>query len=551
MTSVAVLVMFLAAAQAPGTPAAPAATISGRVTEAASGRPVPRMVVAAMAAGSRKAGEALTDADGRYEITGLAAGSYAVGVAHDEHRSTYLPQWFGETPASEHFLIMPPRLGVALAAGEHRTGVDVALTRALAIEGRITDPWGDPLAGVEVIAARASSSAMAVGAAAADDLGMYRIYGLAPGRYRVCVRPGNAINMAPPGEGPAIARTCYPAAVNDADSSDVTLATADVTGIDIRLQRVGSRSIAGTVIDAAGVPVEDAYVTAFSEDTSRNGSARARAGAFVLKGLVPGRYTVRASIGGARPGDADPPSREAEMGDVAVDVSAIDATNVTLALTKAVTVHGTVTFEGGRAPSPSAILRAKVWARPPSASSPMSGPPPTARVKDDLTFDLGDLFRTPVVIRMQDLPDGWELKTVRYDGRDITYMPTDFAGAPLARLDLVVTSEVARPTARITDDRGEETQAAFPIVLQVDPSRWKMGISGTTGMPKRLPDGTVELGTLLPGEYFVAALSMDDYFSVMRGIDRLDAVARVATKLTFEKGDTRTVTLRLSSLPDR
>src|SRR5262245_31408281 len=131
MPVLAVLVVLAAAgAQAPG------GAIAGRVTDRATGEPVPRMIVTAVGDGERRTlVEALTDADGRYEMAGLAAGAYAVVVAHDEHRSTYLAQAFGErepTPMAGY----PQRFPLRLKDGERRTGVDVALIRALAIEGR-------------------------------------------------------------------------------------------------------------------------------------------------------------------------------------------------------------------------------------------------------------------------------------------------------------------------------------------------------------------------------------------------------------------------------
>jgi protocatechuate 3,4-dioxygenase beta subunit len=91
---------------------APAASVSGRITDAASGRPVPRMIVAAVGADRIAGVEAVTDDEGRYEIAGLTAGAYAIRVTNDEHRSTYLPQWFGE-PGSASLFGVPPRLNVA------------------------------------------------------------------------------------------------------------------------------------------------------------------------------------------------------------------------------------------------------------------------------------------------------------------------------------------------------------------------------------------------------------------------------------------------------
>jgi protocatechuate 3,4-dioxygenase beta subunit len=526
----------------------PVATIAGRVTDRATGRPLPRMVVTAVGADVRKRVEAMTDADGRYEITGLNAGAYAIAVAHDEHRSTYLPQWFGDATPSG-FFGPPTRLNVELKEGERRTGVDVALTRALAIEGRITDPWNDPLGEAVVWVVRAPGSMSTGREARTDDQGKYRVFGLAPGRYRVCARPTGSVNIGPPGDAPAMLRTCYPAAVTEAEASGVSLTSQDVTGIDIRVQRVGSRSIAGTVIDAAGVPVEGASVAAYPiDDNARTGSAQSHDGAFTIRGLVPGRYTLSASIGGSMPGDPNPPARERETGETVVDLAAIDATNVTVALAKAISVHGFVTLEGGPPPR---TLRMRVATRTAAdARAWRFGPPPTAPVRDDLTFDLGEIYRAPVTLAIQGLPEGWALKSVRLDGRDITDVPTDFTAAGTKPFEIVVTSATVRPTIRVTNDRDEELPYAVAIALPEDPARWKTGLRTVS---VRLPAGipVPQNAALLPGNYLVAALSMEDYLSVFQDSSRLDALARIATKVTFTAGDTRTLTLRVVPLPDK
>jgi hypothetical protein len=301
------------------------------------------------------------------------------------------------------------------------------------------------------------------------------------------------------------------------------------------------------VIDASGVPADGASVNANSlDDNARSGNAKSHDGAFTIRGLVPGRYTLSASIGGSMPGDPNPPAREREMGETVVDLAAIDATNVTVALAKAVSVHGLMTLEGGPAPR---TLRMTVTARTTDMRPDLFGPP-TAPVRDDLTFDLGELYRAPVTLAIQGLPEGWALKSVRLDGRDITYVPTDITAAGTKPLRIVVTSATVRPTVRVTNDRDEEVPYAVAIALPEDPARWKTHFTGLPiGLPAGLPLG--QRAALLPGNYLVAALSVEDYLVVLQDSSRLDAVARVATKVTFTVGDTRTLTLRVVPLPDK
>jgi hypothetical protein len=98
----------------------PAAAISGRVTEQASGRPLPRMVVTLVTADPSKQVEAVTDADGRYEFTGLAPGRYA-SPPLTTTPIDILRQWFGETDPAPPFG-GPPRLNIELKTGDVRSG---------------------------------------------------------------------------------------------------------------------------------------------------------------------------------------------------------------------------------------------------------------------------------------------------------------------------------------------------------------------------------------------------------------------------------------------
>jgi hypothetical protein len=174
--------------------------------------------------------------------------------------------------------------------------------------------------------------------------------------------------------------------------------------------------------------------------------------------------------------------------------------------------------------------------------------PPFSPVNDRLGFELTGLYRVPLIVGIQGLPEGWVVKSVRYDGRDITGAPTDFGVESTPRaIEIVVTNRVARPSVRVTDERGLPVTGYHVVLVPWDPTRWRDAILGSP--PATSPDGVQQLGPRLPGEYLLAALSTADYLLLIRDPTRFDDLAPVASRVRLAEGDSRTYELRLTELP--
>ena len=559
---IALLFLTIAAAQsqagAPPRDSRPAgaatATISGRVTEQGSGRQLPRIVVTLTTADRSKVIEAMTDAGGRYEFTGVEAGKYALVAAPDEHRSTFLSQRFGDTAPGILVAGVPPP-SVELRAGESRAGVDIALTRALGIEGRVTDPWDDAIAEARVEVRRADGGLHFGYPVSSDDLGFYRVYGLAPGRYRVCASMQERFGGSDTAPSRLVA-TCHPAAIVEAAASDIVLTSQDATGVDIRVQRVGSRSISGTVSGPSGAPIDGAEVSAYPvADAGVSNSTQSRNGTFALQGLTPGRYVIKATLGDPHREDLRPPERELQVGYASAEVDVVDVTGVGVDLSKPARAAGRVVFEGSPSPGTSA-LRMVVQANTPDVRGSMfEGRPPFSPVGDDLTFELKGLYRRPLLLGIYGLPEGWVVKSVRDGNRDVTHLPIDFGSRPApGGLEIVLTNRVARPSVRVTDQQGAPVTAFQVVAVPVDPARRRVGTVIVPGIPvPRIPsaDGVLQVGAILPGEYFLAALSTEDAVMLMRDPERIDGIAGTGTRVTLEERDDRTFDVRLIGLPPR
>jgi protocatechuate 3,4-dioxygenase beta subunit len=550
----ALVVLLLAIAQQPAAPrdvTSPSnhAAITGRVTERGSGRPLPRIVVTLTRTGRTTPLHSITDDEGRYEFTGIEPGEYALSAGPDRHRSTYLHQRYGsDTPGLTE--LEPTRPNLTVTAGERRSGVDIALWRALAIEGRVIDPSEHGMANVTVVVMRAAERGRRVTSAMTDDRGMYRAYGLAPGRYRVCAQATERSDAVT--DGVRLGSTCYPAAVDQAAAAEIALTAQDAVGIDIRVQQFRTYSIAGSVVGANGSPVHGARVGAYPIGVNTDGSPASgttRNGEFALKGLAAGRYMVRAALTEPNPGDGYP-ERDVEVGYASVDLIAGDVGGVTVSLSKPVDVSGRVTFEGARPPSSRAV-RMVVHAGPGGervAYFTFEGRPPFSAVADDLSFELKRLYRFPTIVRITGLPDGWALKSVLYNGRDITYVPTEFGSGPTpGRLELILTNRVAQPTLRVVDHEGKTITSCHLIMMPADPATWRTG--GGLVPVTREPDGLMKLASMLPGEYIVAAVPLHEGPSLLEDPARIDSIAPIGTRETLTAGDRRTFDVRLVNLP--
>jgi hypothetical protein len=176
--------------------------------------------------------------------------------------------------------------------------------------------------------------------------------------------------------------------------------------------------------------------------------------------------------------------------------------------------------------------------------------PPFSPVHEDLSFKLTGVYRLPLIVRILGLPDGWVLKSVQYAGRDVTHVATDFGGSrEAARLHVIVTSRVAYASVRVLNDNALPISSASVIAVPADLARWELP---TAIIPANRGEGDVmKLGPVLPGDYLVAALSRDDAGLLFTEHARVEALAKVATRVTLVEGDSRTLDLPLVSLPAR
>src|SRR5262245_5001241 len=156
------------------------AVMRGYVVASDTGTPLRRAMIRVMSQDGRGGGMTTTDADGRFEVMELPAGRYTVNAS----KAGFVSMSYGQR--------RPDQSGTTLEIldGQLVDKIALSLPRGGVITGRVLDEFGDPLAGAQINALRprymdGRRRLMPSGSASTDDLGAFRLYGLAPGDYFV------------------------------------------------------------------------------------------------------------------------------------------------------------------------------------------------------------------------------------------------------------------------------------------------------------------------------------------------------------------------------
>ena len=316
-------------------------SVSGRIT--IKDKPAPGVVVALRRGEGANPWEsvprALTDLNGVYRITNVAPGSYTVMPTTPAYVSSELGG----------------RKSVVVAEDENVENVNFSLFRGGVITGKVTDAEGRPVIQQQVELYRAENleRPQAQGqrppvyparSAQTDDRGVYRAFGLAPGRYKVSAgRSENSMtsfSVTPIAYG----QVFHPDAKDSAKANVIEVSEgSEATNIDIALgPPLQMFSASGRVINSeTGAPVSQVRFGFHRikegrvEYVNLTAASNAR-GEFTLEGLTPGKYGVYLF-----------PDQTTELRaeKTTFEVVDQDVTGVTIKLAKAATISGVVILE--------------------------------------------------------------------------------------------------------------------------------------------------------------------------------------------------------------
>lgn len=293
----------------------------------------------------------LTDDEGRFQISNLSGGSYYVWP--------FVPALVVTEATGSH----PSGKIVALAEGETVEDVDFHLSSGAAITGRVSDSAGRPVIDERIrlipigddVRRLAGSTYPGISEIRTDDRGVYRVFGLPGGKYKVAIGDQYAAFNSVRG------RRFYPQTfhpdVTDESKAEVVEVTdgGEATNVDITVARsLTGFSASGRFIDGEnGQPVANIKygMTIIvggrpSGFMSGNGVSTTDGG-FRVDNLPPGRYSVSIlpSGGSGYYGES-----------AAFDIADADVSDLETKIHHASTISGYVVIEG----SPDKFVQARL-----------------------------------------------------------------------------------------------------------------------------------------------------------------------------------------------
>ncbi len=504
--------------------AASRAVIEGVVTKEPGSEPVKKALIELIAENQAEGGDytAVSGADGGFHIEGILPGRYHLFAERT-----------GLLEVDKHRVRADGRV-LTLAAGQEVKDLRIRLQAAAVVRGRVTDEDGDPLPNAQVAVLRQTfvggrSRWEQVGAERSNDLGEYRVAGLAAGNYYVSVSPPPDFKSLIEGAGaeaPAANEqtaatplqtssqtssqasyqtsyqtTYYPDTADRAQAAPVELHAGDEFPANFSLTPSPSLSIRGSVVNLP--PRASAAIMLQSRDFNLvlNGAEMHADGSFVIRDVAPGAYTILATVENA----AVP-----MMARQALQVVANSVDDVRLAPQPGGWIHGRLRLEsrgGGRVDLSQIflVLRSVDGEDEPLGGFSMGdGFSHTAHVAADGSFEWKSVPPGNYFVQLASEGGGssdWFLKSVLAGGREVDDSGMSVSGGAIV-LDVVASVNGGVAEGMVTDQKGEPVANA--VIVAVPEVRLRARIER---FRKTVSDqsGRFALHGIPPGEYSLFA----------------------------------------------
>jgi hypothetical protein len=321
-------------------------SISGKVT--IEGKPAPGVSVRIQKSDeqwnpSKTPPTVMTDHDGIFKLDRLPAAQYVIAPS--------VPGFYNPQKKSQY----QDGIYINLGDGEQASGQDFALKRGAVVTGRLSDGSGRSLIEQPVVLKKVGGQGKSQTIQCSertDDRGIYRCYGLEPGKYIVGAGSDPKDESYPMLGAQTYARVWYPSVAQEEQATPLELTVEKETAnIDLKLERKKKGfKVMGRVFDAdtgKAVPNVMLGIGTISENgnvtgmTFGGGSGSNAEGEFKIEGVAKGKYRAipRAWTALEYFGDG-----------IEFEVDDSDVTNLEIKMHKGAVIQGTVALEEGAPP---------------------------------------------------------------------------------------------------------------------------------------------------------------------------------------------------------
>jgi len=503
-----------------------AAVVSGTVVDEA-GEPAVGVMVRAMRRaplGGKirySAGQSgRTDDRGMYRIASLAPGDYLIAI----------PQSSSTIPAA---MINSALQGMASGTGAGTAFLDLAMSQGAAAMG----------GGVRI------------------------------GEYLLESNSGTVPVLTSDGKLFVYQSLYYPLAATPSQASIVKLGSGeDRAGVDFQLRLLPSARISGTVTGPSG-PARAVNVRLLpaGDDADTDGDvASGQSGAdgsFAFLGVPAGRYVVRvvkpprqalpAGLGampmmamafGEEFTRTTPQDALMLFGETPITLGGTDIDGVTVSLSEGVRLSGRLVFDGS-SPTPQQMQTMSVIVTPADPRTPSEGGGNPNRPDDQGQFKT-QAYPPGKYFVAAGPPQNWIIKSVTAAGRDIFNAPLELKDAEVGDIVITFTDKAAQLTGNVADAVSTKSAGATVMLFPADYRTWiGNGMNQRRSRATRTRrTGTYTVPGLLAGDYLIAAIEEGDPNQTQDPVF-IEAIARLASRITILEGDKRTLDLQLVKVP--
>ena len=519
------------------------ATIEGTVLDSVSGQPLAKVQLTLMREqGGRKPMLASTGSTGVFVFRNVEPGSYYLSAS----RNRYARQAYGQRSNASR--------GTALnvVARQKLSGIVIRLVPGAVITGRVVDEDGEPLPFVRISLMQhryvggKRQLAPVAGGGSSNDLGEYRVFGIAPGRYYVsATRSDYAMGTSVPGSGPGAntgyPTVYYPGVLDPGQISPLVVkAGEEKAGIDFRIVRTQAVRISGRVTDPSSNRLRD--------DIGLMLAGRSGAASFVDRRFVPlARDSGKFEIGGVSPGSYElmafsrPGGSEALSASLRLEVGSANLEGLELVLGRGVTLHGVVKVEGATLPGP-ALDDLRVLLS--SGGEPFGRPWSSGNgaVKADGSFQLQGVASGEYQIRLFRLPEGMYLKSaVLGDQETLDKGLVISPASDGASLTLTVSGDGATVEGVVAGGQEKPYEGATVVLVPEPAKRHRQDLYKSVSSDQ---NGRFRLTAIPPGEYKLFAWDSIDA-GAWQDPDFLQVFEDKASKFRLDARSSQVTELRL------